>query len=87
MNDDTPRYIRKEIIRRLCRIELDRKLLVRVLRHAKIVFPDNAQIAIRVPGGGDWSHTDLDVGRESPLFIAWEEEDSRPNLEQSDDVP
>lgn len=32
--------------------------------------PDDAEIYIEVPGGGDWSHTQLDTIHE-PLVVKW----------------
>jgi hypothetical protein len=34
-------------------------------------IPDNAQVWMEVPGGGDWSNMQLDVEPGSPLNVAW----------------
>lgn len=35
--------------------------------------PDNASVTISIPGGGDWSNTELDVSEASPVEISWTE--------------
>lgn len=35
--------------------------------------PAGAKIYVSVPGGGDWSNTDLDISKENPLIIEWVE--------------
>lgn len=35
-------------------------------------IPAHAEIWVRVPGGGDWSSTDLLIA-ESPIQVKWEE--------------
>ena len=54
-------------------IELSGEELKQVLVAAKIV-PEDAYLTVyvRVPGGGDWSNTDLDVDKSSPLTIRYE---------------
>lgn len=32
----------------------------------------DVRVLVRVPGGGDYSNTDLDVTAESPVTIIWE---------------
>lgn len=41
--------------------ELDRPKLIALLRQAGHDVPDNAGIFVNVPGGGDWSHEQLDI--------------------------
>jgi len=36
----------------------------------KFNIPVNAEVRVRVPGGGDWSNQDLDV---TEIFVMWEE--------------
>ena len=36
-------------------------------------IPRNARIYMKIPGGADWSNTDLDMGEGYPLIIEWEE--------------
>lgn len=33
--------------------------------------PDNATVVVHVPGGGDWSNTDLHITEDNPVFITW----------------
>ena len=35
-------------------------------------IPHNARVKVSVPGGGDWSHTDLDLDHGHTLDISWE---------------
>lgn len=34
-------------------------------------LPDDAEVIVPVPGGGDWSHMDLDIGHDAPLVVRW----------------
>lgn len=36
-------------------------------------IPDCASVTVRVPGGGDWSNTDLDIDRDTSITVTWEE--------------
>ena len=33
----------------------------------------NIQVWVGVPGGGDWSNTDLSLGKDCPLQVSYEE--------------
>jgi hypothetical protein len=33
----------------------------------RLRLPETALIFVTVPGGGDWSNTDLEIGRSTPL--------------------
>ena len=37
-------------------------------------IPKGAAISITVPGGGDWSHCELDLDHYGPIHVAWSEE-------------
>jgi hypothetical protein len=37
------------------------------------LVPENAEVFITVPGGADWSNTDLDIDSRSPVIIRWKE--------------
>ena len=56
-------------------ITLDRDDILEFLRD-KYVFPDeelnSLNIYIRVPGGGDWSNTNLDIDNLNPIVIEFE---------------
>jgi len=57
------------------RVELDDSDLRELL---KDYIPEDARsvrIRVWVPGGGDWSNTDLDIDRQNTLQISWEEFD------------
>lgn len=49
----------------------DRDKLLLMMREAGVIIPDGAsvQLYMRVPGGGDWSNTDLEVERGQPLVL------------------
>lgn len=37
------------------------------------VIPPEAEIYFSVPGGGDWSNTDIDIDDQCPIKIKWTE--------------
>jgi len=53
-------------------LEINRGKLLAILRKAGYEVPTTADAHMRIPGGGDWSNTDLDLDADSPLFITWE---------------
>lgn len=55
------------------RLILDDESLQSILRTAGYFVPDNAKITFSVPGGGDWSSCDIDVDKDSPVVVTWEE--------------
>lgn len=46
------------------------------------VTPAQVSVTVRVPGGGDWSNTDLDLG-DHPVDVRWTEEDAKPVSEMN----
>lgn len=36
-------------------------------------IPEGASIIFTVPGGGDWSHTTIDITEENPVSVRWTE--------------
>ena len=49
-----------------------------MLRKAGVPVPDSAvasdlRITVRVPGGGDWSNTNIDISASNPVVIEWKE--------------
>ncbi len=34
--------------------------------------PANAKVSFHVPGGGDWSHVDVSIDSETPIYVEWE---------------
>lgn len=53
--------------------------LFNMLRRAGVPVPvpdpatSDLRIYVRVPGGGDWSNTDLDISASNPVCIKWTE--------------
>lgn len=43
-----------------------------LIRTLGVKVPADATISVYVPGGGDWSHSDLDIN-EHPVTIVWKE--------------
>lgn len=54
------------------RIELSESDLRELVRAHSGEVPASAAIFVEVPGGGDWSNTQLDIS-ESPIIITWSE--------------
>lgn len=52
-------------------IELTGEQLLRILKDIGYTIPDYATVTVHVPGGGDWSNTDLDIEEQTPIKIAW----------------
>lgn len=50
--------------------EISEELLLEALKGVGLPVPDGAKVFtfVRVPGGGDWSNTDLEI-KESPIQI------------------
>lgn len=55
-------------------VELDPEAIRGLLDIAGYEVPANASITISVPGGGDWSNTELDVTDTNPIRIEWTED-------------
>lgn len=45
--------------------------LRQALKTAGYDIPIDATISVAIPGGGDWSNTDLEIGNEHQLHVAW----------------
>lgn len=58
------------------RIDLDSDALLGVLKTA-FDIPENAKLHVRVPGGGDWSNTDLTIGEDVPLVLTFTKREVR----------
>lgn len=44
-----------------------------LIQEGREPLPIGATVSVRVPGGGDWSNTDLELDeRDRPLEIRWE---------------
>ena len=55
------------VVTRKVTMIFDRETLLQRLK-----LPDDAEIFMQVPGGGDWSHTQLDVDSENRLYACYE---------------
>lgn len=49
--------------------EITRDDIICLLRHKDVDVPDDAEIFMPVPGGGDWSHMNLHLGQDTPLKV------------------
>ena len=61
----------KQVISTTTGVSLSADDMRGLLRLAGVEVPDNAEVAFRIPGGGDWSNTTLDVD-DGELFVSWE---------------
>lgn len=52
-------------------LALDREDILLALQKVGYDISPDAEMYIRMPGGGDWSNMDLDVSSEMPLFVKW----------------
>lgn len=65
---------RRVTTRQTHRVELDQDMLRSLLDSAGVRVPiRGAKFFVAVPGGADWSNTDLDIDSENPVVIEWEE--------------
>lgn len=55
------------------RVVLGDKAIRTLLTHAGIIIPAGATITVSIPGGGDYSNTDLDIDDRCPVVVAWTE--------------
>ena len=39
-----------------------------------VIVPVNASVTFEVPGGGNWSGTDLDIDDDYPVVVEWTEQ-------------
>lgn len=64
---------RRQTTREELSVDLDEAALLHAIRTAypKLGLPENAKLKVRVPGGGDWSNTDLEIGSDGPLTVEW----------------
>lgn len=53
-------------------VTVGRALLIELLQQARIDVPPDAEVFIRVPGGGDWSNQALSLD-EHNVQVKWEE--------------
>jgi len=53
------------------RLVLGRDEIIEFLRNKGRDVPTSADIFVRVPGGGDWSNTNLDLDQDTSVFVTW----------------
>ena len=57
--------------------------LRRLLKEAGYEVPDRQiRVYVNVPGGGDWSHCELDISGKTPLIVEWTETVTEPEIDQ-----
>ncbi len=52
-------------------MEFERDDVLKALRSIWPAIPDDAEIFAEVPGGGDWSNTNLDIGCDTNIHVRW----------------
>lgn len=66
---------------RKIRIEVEGHDLIRLLETTgqipKVSARNGVKVFVTVPGGGDWSGSDLDIERETRIQIEWEEVETK----------
>ncbi len=50
-------------------ITLNREVIIDLLRKEGIEVGASVEIFVSVPGGGDWSNTDLDISHSRPVTV------------------
>lgn len=71
---------RKAVVTTQHRIELKGTTIIQLLNQelkaqgaTEGLVPSNATVIVTVPGGGDWSNTELDIDTRTPVTIEWTE--------------
>lgn len=69
ISNSTKRVVRTESHE----LELNQADILELLRKAGHDIPEQAVLRVyfAVPGGGDWSNTDIDIDKNHPLRIEW----------------
>lgn len=52
-------------------LRVDGDFLLHLLQAAGYLIPDHATVSFGVPGGGDWSNTDIDIDERHPVLVEW----------------
>lgn len=52
-------------------IELSRNDIIDLLRTKGLDIPDTCVVEFHVPGGGDYSNSDIVVSEQSPVSVTW----------------
>lgn len=54
-------------------VELTNADIVELIeKRLDLTIENRAQVFVRVPGGGDWSNTALEIDEECPIVVTWE---------------
>jgi len=53
------------------KVTLGREEIIEFLRSKGKYVTDDARVYIPVPGGGDWSNTNLDLDQDSQVEVTW----------------
>lgn len=64
--------ILKTTVTRQFSMSLERAVILALIQKEFPNVPDRAKLTITVPGGGDWSNTELDL-RETTIDVEWTE--------------
>jgi len=56
-------------------LELTAEDIITLFRKAGCDIPRGAKVEFKVPGGGDWSNTLIEVDNNSPVIVTWETTD------------
>jgi hypothetical protein len=64
-------------------ITVGREALLLMLRDAGFSVPASAAVVVKVPGGADWSNTDLDIDDDTHITVRFE---SSETTEETDDA-
>lgn len=67
----------KTTVRQEITMRLTPDIIIRALENCGITVPDSAEITVHIPGGGDWSNTDLDISDAHPVIVSWTTEQER----------
>jgi hypothetical protein len=54
-------------------IRLGREEVINILRREGVTVPTSVEIYFPVPGGADWSNTNIDIDSNTPIVVRWTE--------------
>lgn len=60
-------------------MEIDAAAMRNLLNAAGVEIPEDTEVRIyfAVPGGGDWSNTNIDIDAKHPVYVEWTIEEKR----------
>ena len=69
----SPKVVSSVSTTKIVDLELSADCIADFLREAGYIPKGIAvsSVFIRVPGGGDWSHCDLDIGKDNPVIVRY----------------